>query len=70
MPFLPFVFDEPVEQAVEWTFHHAFEAIGGREAVGSTASTGREADLQVGAKVESLKEKGKRREGKQREKEL
>ncbi|KAL9045057.1 MAG: hypothetical protein Q9214_001850 [Letrouitia sp. 1 TL-2023] len=33
VPFLPFVFDKPVEEAVEWSFHKAFEAIGGPEAV-------------------------------------
>jgi hypothetical protein len=24
VPFLPFLFDKPVEEAVEWTFHKAF----------------------------------------------
>ncbi|KAI9859926.1 MAG: hypothetical protein M1824_003514 [Vezdaea acicularis] len=33
VPFLPFVFDKPVEEAVEWTFHKAFEAYGGEKAV-------------------------------------
>ncbi|KAF2836113.1 hypothetical protein M501DRAFT_918352, partial [Patellaria atrata CBS 101060] len=34
IPFLPYAFDEPVERAVEWTFHKAFETFGGPEAVG------------------------------------
>ncbi|KAI9719934.1 MAG: hypothetical protein M1828_005972 [Chrysothrix sp. TS-e1954] len=28
VPFLPFLFDKPVEEAVEWTFHRGFEAFG------------------------------------------
>ncbi|KAI9797764.1 MAG: hypothetical protein M1825_005698 [Sarcosagium campestre] len=28
VPFLPYIFDEPVEKAVEWTFHKAFETFG------------------------------------------
>lgn len=35
MPFLPFIFDKPVEHAVEWTFHKGFELIGGPQAVHS-----------------------------------
>ena len=27
VPFLPFIFDEPVEHAVEWTFHKGFELL-------------------------------------------
>ncbi|MCJ1308246.1 hypothetical protein MMC25_001899 [Agyrium rufum] len=42
VPFLPFLFDKPVESAVEWTFHKAFETIGGPDAVGHTPSTGRD----------------------------
>lgn len=34
VPALPFLFDHPVEVATEWTFHKAFEMIGGPEAVG------------------------------------
>jgi mitochondrial fission process protein 1 len=33
VPFLPYLFDKPVEEAVEWTFHKGFELIGGPEAV-------------------------------------
>ncbi|KAI9678225.1 MAG: hypothetical protein M1817_006170 [Caeruleum heppii] len=47
VPFLPFVFDEPVENAVEWTFHKAFSVIGGPEAVGHRPTTGRAHPLDV-----------------------
>jgi fission process protein 1 len=30
---LPYLFDEPVEHVVDWTFHQAFRAIGGPNAV-------------------------------------
>lgn len=55
VPALPFLFDKPVEEAVEWTFYNAFKAIGGEGAVGPRHSTGREQSLQ--AEVKSLKEK-------------
>ncbi|UNI13333.1 hypothetical protein JDV02_000088 [Purpureocillium takamizusanense] len=42
VPFLPAMFDEPVEHAVEWTFHRGFEAFGGKQAVGDAPRTGRE----------------------------
>jgi fission process protein 1 len=33
VPALPYIFDKPVEHAVEWTFYKGFELIGGPEAV-------------------------------------
>ncbi|KAI4161128.1 MAG: hypothetical protein LQ342_005166 [Letrouitia transgressa] len=52
VPFLPFVFDKPVEEAVEWGFHKAFEAIGGPEAVRRIPpETDREKALQGGRKA-------------------
>ncbi|KAL9092069.1 MAG: hypothetical protein Q9159_001068 [Coniocarpon cinnabarinum] len=33
VPALPFIFDEPVETAVSWSFHRGFELWGGSEAV-------------------------------------
>ncbi|KAF2181328.1 hypothetical protein K469DRAFT_713749 [Zopfia rhizophila CBS 207.26] len=33
VPFLPFIFDEPVEKATEWVFYKGFKAFGGPEAV-------------------------------------
>jgi fission process protein 1 len=46
VPALPFLFDKPVEEAVEWIFHKGFETFGGHAAVGESPSTGREAELQ------------------------
>lgn len=45
VPFLPTMFDEPVETATEWLFHKGFEAFGGKEYVGNAPSTGREKAL-------------------------
>jgi len=46
VPALPFLFDKPVEEAVEWIFHQGFAAFGGKDAVGETPSTGRERILE------------------------
>lgn len=53
------MFDKPVETAVEWTFHKAFEQIGGPEAVSHRPETGRSDVLQ-----------GQSRKGAEKEKEL
>ncbi|RYP43547.1 hypothetical protein DL768_009866 [Monosporascus sp. mg162] len=45
VPFLPTLFDHPVENAVEWAFHKGFEMYGGKAYVGDTPATGREASL-------------------------
>ncbi|KAI1478348.1 mitochondrial 18 KDa protein-domain-containing protein [Daldinia eschscholtzii] len=45
VPFLPTLFDKPVENAVEWMFHKGFAAYGGHEYVGESPTTGREAAL-------------------------
>jgi fission process protein 1 len=45
VPFLPFIFDKPVEEAVEWIFHKGFDTFGGEQAVGDSPPTGREARL-------------------------
>ncbi|KAL2132447.1 hypothetical protein VTI74DRAFT_3784 [Chaetomium olivicolor] len=45
VPFLPAIFDKPVENAVEWAFHKGFEAFGGHEAVGNAPLIGREKQL-------------------------
>lgn len=42
VPFLPTLFDEPVEKAVEWVFHKGFETVGGKAYVGDAPKTGRE----------------------------
>ena len=58
VPALPYMFDKPVEEAVEWTFYNAFKAIGGDNAVGQRHATGRAHELQKEAKVAAkLKEK-------------
>ncbi len=45
VPFLPSIFDKPVENAVEWAFHKGFETFGGHEAVGNSPLIGREKQL-------------------------
>lgn len=45
VPFLPRLFDEPVENAVEWIFHKGFASYGGPTYVGDSPATGREASL-------------------------
>jgi fission process protein 1 len=57
VPFLPYLFDQPVESAVEWTFHKGFETFGGSEAVGNAPSTGRERQLEAKPLHEKKKEK-------------
>lgn len=54
VPFLPTLFDKPVENAVEWTFHKAFETFGGREAVGHAPMIGRERQLSEKPKEKKL----------------
>lgn len=58
VPALPYLFDKPVEEAVEWSFYQAFRTIGGEGAVGQRHATGRSHELQKESKVaEKLKEK-------------
>ncbi|MCJ1389989.1 hypothetical protein MMC18_002847 [Xylographa bjoerkii] len=57
VPFLPYMFDKPVENAVEWTFHKAFETFGGPEAIGQSPTMGREAQLQRENSKGRVKEK-------------
>ena len=59
MPFLPVLFDKPVEEATEWVFHKAFETFGGPDAVASKAGSGM-------GRVQELVEKRKRA-GKEKE---
>ncbi|KAH7131853.1 mitochondrial 18 KDa protein-domain-containing protein [Dendryphion nanum] len=40
VPFLPYVFDEPVEHATEWIFYNAFKTFGGPDAVAGRPVTG------------------------------
>ncbi|KAH3956010.1 hypothetical protein HBI56_163880 [Parastagonospora nodorum] len=40
VPFLPYMFDEPVEHATEWIFYNAFKTFGGEKAVEGWPVTG------------------------------
>lgn len=40
MPFLPYMFDEPVEHATEWLFYNGFKLVGGEKAVEGRPVTG------------------------------
>ncbi|EGR51073.1 uncharacterized protein TRIREDRAFT_75200 [Trichoderma reesei QM6a] len=51
VPFLPSLFDKPVEDAVEWAFHKGFEQFGGKAYVGDSPSTGREKLLNKDPKI-------------------
>jgi len=55
VPALPYLFDKPVEEAVEWTFYQAFRAIGGERAVGDRHAIGRQDAIK--AEVKLLKER-------------
>ncbi|KAI0120343.1 mitochondrial 18 KDa protein-domain-containing protein [Hypoxylon sp. NC0597] len=52
VPFLPTIFDKPVENAVEWMFHKGFALYGGKEYIGDAPSTGREAALKQRPKTQ------------------
>ncbi|KAL2890338.1 Mitochondrial fission process protein 1 [Ceratocystis lukuohia] len=54
VPFLPVLFDEPVENAVEWAFHKAFLGVGGSSAVEGAPATGREKLLNKKPKEKEL----------------
>lgn len=56
VPFLPSLFDKPVENAVEWMFHKGFSMYGGHEFVGNAPATGREATLHQRPSVPKEKE--------------
>ncbi|TVY18104.1 Mitochondrial fission process protein 1 [Lachnellula arida] len=45
VPALPYLFDHPVETAVEYIFHEGFKLVGGKEAVGDAHAVGREKEL-------------------------
>ncbi|KAI4169862.1 MAG: hypothetical protein LQ343_005411 [Gyalolechia ehrenbergii] len=57
VPLLPYMFDKPVETAVEWTFHKAFEQIGGPGAVAHRPETDRADLLQEESRKGATKEK-------------
>ena len=57
VPFLPFLFDKPVEEALEWGFHKGFETVWGPEAVSHRPVTGRIEELQEQNRKGAKKEK-------------
>ncbi|KAI5866701.1 mitochondrial 18 KDa protein-domain-containing protein [Durotheca rogersii] len=57
VPFLPALFDKPVENAVEWAFHRGFSTYGGHGYVGDAPTTGREAALHQRPRTNTTKEK-------------
>lgn len=54
VPFLPTLFDKPVENGVEWVFHKGFSTFGGHEAVGNAPLIGREKQLSERPKEKKL----------------
>lgn len=54
VPFLPTLFDKPVENAVELLFHKGFEQFGGKDAVGEAPMIGREKQLHQKPKEKEL----------------
>ncbi|TID23628.1 Leucine aminopeptidase 1 [Venturia nashicola] len=57
VPALPYLFDEPVEHAVDWTFHTAFKAIGGPNAVREKPATPTELIHEAKQKAVEVKDK-------------
>lgn len=54
VPFLPMLFDKPVENSVEWLFHKGFDSFGGHDSVGHAPATGREQALRKRPKEKEL----------------
>jgi mitochondrial fission process protein 1 len=57
VPALPYLFDEPVEHIVDWTFHQAFRAIGGPGAVREKPTSPTELLQDAKKKASAVKEK-------------
>jgi mitochondrial fission process protein 1 len=57
VPALPYLFDHPVEHAVETVFHEGFRFFGGPEAVGDLPVTGRNELRLAEKKAVATKEK-------------
>ncbi|KAF2125220.1 hypothetical protein P153DRAFT_349626 [Dothidotthia symphoricarpi CBS 119687] len=56
VPFLPYLFDEPVEHATEWIFYNAFRTFGGEKAVEGRPVTGQKELRKEESQVNKLKE--------------
>jgi fission process protein 1 len=70
VPALPYLFDKPIEHAVEWTFHKGFELIGGPEAVQGQKPAMGLINLVKAAKKEEWEKKREEKKEKKKEKEL
>ncbi|KAI9741678.1 MAG: hypothetical protein M1834_000063 [Cirrosporium novae-zelandiae] len=57
VPFLPYLFDKPVEEGIEWLFYNGARAWGGEDAVRGRSSTGRSEALLKESREERKKEK-------------
>lgn len=55
VPALPYLFDKPVEHAVDKVFYEGFKLIGGPEAVGETPETARGKEALRLAQAEMIK---------------
>ncbi len=56
VPFLPYMFDEPVEHATEWLFYNGFKMIGGEKAVEGRPVTGVKELRQEESQANKIKE--------------
>lgn len=56
VPFLPYMFDEPVEHATEWLFYNGFKLIGGEKAVEGRPVTGAKELRKEESQASKLKE--------------
>ena len=57
VPTLPYLFDKPVEHAIETVFHKGFELVGGPAAVGHPLTTGSEVQADSQNRTNGVKEK-------------
>ncbi|KAF1923084.1 uncharacterized protein M421DRAFT_426187 [Didymella exigua CBS 183.55] len=56
VPFLPYMFDEPVEHATEWLFYNGFKLVGGEKAVEGRPVTGAKELRKEESQANKLKE--------------
>ncbi|PGG97566.1 hypothetical protein GX51_07260 [Blastomyces parvus] len=57
VPFLPYVFDKPVEHGVQWAFHHAFRVIEGAQAVPQPAEDNSQTTSVILSNLEQYRER-------------
>ncbi|EEQ92218.2 uncharacterized protein BDCG_07338 [Blastomyces dermatitidis ER-3] len=63
VPFLPYVFDKPVEHGVQWAFHSAFRVIEGGQAVPHPAEDNSQTTSVILSNLEQYRERKKQQEG-------